>query len=99
MQLTDRAGVLVNAGLVFFTFLTSLAGIFLKLKRLWLKIYSGLVLACAMLTLILGLLIWFSTLKTRANMGTVWSQQPPNVQDLLQQKVSRYRCHHSNRLP
>lgn len=65
----------------------SLPGLFLISKRVWLKIHSWLVLVCATVTLILGLVIWFLTLETRTNMGAIWARQTPSMQQLLQQKV------------
>lgn len=44
-----------------------------------------------MVTLILGLDIWFSTLQTRASLGIMWGQQTSHMQSLLQQKVRRPR--------
>ena len=56
-------------------------------NRIWLKIHGWMVVVCAWFTLILGLIIWFDTLRTRSNLSTVWAQQTPQVQSLLQQKV------------
>ena len=82
-------GAIVNAGLVFLTFLISLPGATMSTNRSLLKLHSWLVIACALLTLVLGLAIWFSTLKTRSNLSVLWSRQTPDMQSLLQQRV---RC-------
>jgi hypothetical protein len=40
-----------------------------------------------MVSMVIGLVLWFDTLKTRSNLSTVWAAQPQEVQSLLQQKV------------
>ncbi|EHK97675.1 hypothetical protein M7I_6560 [Glarea lozoyensis 74030] len=40
---------------------------------------------CAIFTLVLGLDIWFETLKTRSNLAVIWSAQPADTQSLIQQ--------------
>ena len=37
--------------------------------------------------MVIGLVLWFDTLKTRSNLSTVWAAQTQEVQSLLQQKV------------
>lgn len=44
-----------------------------------------------MLTLVIGLDVWFSTLKTRANLAVMWSQESPQIQQLLQERVRKTR--------
>lgn len=78
----------VNAVLVFVTFLLSLPVFILPSNRKWLNVHGWLVVFCATFTLILGLVIWFDTLKTRANLASLWAQESPLVQSLLQQRVS-----------
>lgn len=56
-------------------------------SRLWLKLHGGLVVACAIVTLALGLRIWFLTLQTRSNLGLLWARQSRENQSILQQKV------------
>lgn len=46
-----------------------------------------MVVVCAIFTLVIGLDVWFETLKTRENLSAIWNQQPNNVQSLLQQEV------------
>lgn len=46
-----------------------------------------MVVVCAIFTLVVGLRVWFDTLKTRANLSSLWGQQTPQVQSLLQQRV------------
>jgi len=82
------AGV-VNAIVVFATFLTSLAALALPTNRTWLKIQGWGVVVCSFFTLILGLIIWFNTLQTRNNLMAIWVAQPTNVQSLLQ---DRFDC-------
>jgi len=58
-------------------------------NRFWLKIQGWLVLVCATFTLVLGVIVWFTTLRTRAELDTVWGQQSAAMQSMLQQKVCR----------
>lgn len=82
------AGV-VNAIFVFVTFLLSLPALFLPTNRGWLRAQGWLVVACAMFTLGLGVAIWVETLQTRRNLSVLWGRETPQIQSLLQQKVSR----------
>ncbi|KAL8716125.1 MAG: hypothetical protein Q9220_000030 [cf. Caloplaca sp. 1 TL-2023] len=82
-------GVLVDAGLVFVTFLASVPGLIITKRRFWFQIHLWLVLASIVLTLTIGLTIWFSTLKTRANLALMWHDESPQIQHLLQQRVRR----------
>lgn len=56
-------------------------------NRRWLKIHGWMVVVCALFTLVLGLDIWFHTLKTRAYLNVIWADQPPRTQSLLQRSV------------
>lgn len=82
-------GAIFNAGLIFFTFFVSLPGVVLPLpsSRTWLKLHAGLVVACAIVTLALGLRVWLLTLQTRSNLGLLWARQSREHQSVLQQKV------------
>ncbi|KAL8654354.1 MAG: hypothetical protein Q9210_001549 [Variospora velana] len=82
-------GALADAGLIFATFVISLPALVLANDRIWLKVHSWMVLVCIMLTLVIGLDVWFSTLKTRANLAVMWSQENPQIQQLLQE---RWQC-------
>lgn len=81
------AGV-VNAIFVFATFLLSLPALFLPTNRGWLRAQGWLVVVCATFTLSLGVAIWVETLQTRSNLNVLWGREPPQIQSLLQQKVS-----------
>ncbi|KAL8872179.1 MAG: hypothetical protein Q9174_002148 [Haloplaca sp. 1 TL-2023] len=84
------SGALANAGLIFLTFLASIPGLFSSTNRISLKVHSWMVLVCVIFTLVIGLDIWFSTLKTRSNLAVVWDAQGPQIQELLQDRVSCY---------
>lgn len=85
-------GALFNAGLVFFTFLISLPALLLPSNRVWFTIHGWLVMLCGITTLVLGLNVWFSTLKTRSNVGDIWRRQADSDLSLIQQKVSQTRA-------
>jgi len=82
-----RAAGIANAIFVFVTFLVSLPALAMPMSRTWLKLQAWLTVCCSIFTLVLGLFIWFHTLKTRSNLSTVWGQQTSSVQDLLQTRV------------
>lgn len=48
-----------------------------------------MVLTCILVTLVIGLDVWFSTLKTRANLAIMWRQESAPIQRLLQERVGR----------
>jgi protein-S-isoprenylcysteine O-methyltransferase Ste14 len=78
---------MVNAIFIFVTFLFSIPAIVMPMTRGWVKLYGMMVVFCAIFTLVLGLDIWFGTLKTRTNLGNVWTTQPPSTRSLVQQNV------------
>ncbi|KAK6538957.1 phospholipid scramblase 1 [Orbilia ellipsospora] len=68
------------------TFLFSLPGLALPQSIFWLRVHGWLLVACAIYSLVLGLIIWVATLTERAQMFTAWDDVGPSVQTLLQQK-------------
>ena len=80
-------GVIAAGVMTFITFLISLPGAVLSTNRIWLKITGFMIAMTALVTLVIGVDIWFSTLQTRSNLGITWEQQTPLSQSLLQQKV------------
>lgn len=76
-----------NAVVVFVTFLISIPAMVMPMTRGWLKFHGYMTVVCALYTMILGLIIWFETLKTRKNLAQVWLAQPASSQSLLQQEV------------
>jgi len=73
--------------LVFLTFIASLPGLTFTTQRTWLKVHSWMVLGCIIVTLVIGLEIWYSTLQTRANLAVMWDAEGPQMQQLLQARV------------
>ncbi|KAL9031458.1 MAG: hypothetical protein Q9196_000519 [Gyalolechia fulgens] len=86
---TPLNGALADAGLIFLAFLTSIPGLIVTAKRSWFKVHSWMVLVCILVTLVIGLEIWFSTLKTRSNLAVMWQKESPQMQHLLQE---RFQC-------
>lgn len=84
----------IDAILMFTTFLLSLPALFMRRNRIFLVLHACGVVACAVLTLVIGLVIWYSTLQTRQNFAPVWNSQPALVQSLLQFKFEC--CGYSN---
>lgn len=85
------AGI-ANGALVGATFVSALPSFALSTSRGWLRAHAWLVVVCAIFTLVLGLDIWVQTLKLRANLGQTWNLNTPQVQSLLQRKVSGHAC-------
>lgn len=83
--------------MVFVTFLLSLPAMVLPTTRAWLKIHGYMVVVCALFTLVIGLDIWFDTLKSRSKLLDVWTAQPSGVQSLLQQEVGALRSYNDSR--
>ncbi|TVY57059.1 hypothetical protein LCER1_G003114 [Lachnellula cervina] len=83
-----------NAVMVFVTFLISVPAMVMPTTRGWLKFHGYMTVVCALFTMIIGLDIWFDTLKTRKNLALVWNQQPATSQSLLQEKLNC--CGYSN---
>lgn len=73
--------------MVFVSFLVSIPGLVLQTNRGWLKAFGWSTILSAIFTLVLGLDIWFSTLKTRSNLRSMWARESPQTQSLLQQRV------------
>jgi hypothetical protein len=59
----------------------------MPMTRGWLKFHGYMTVVCAIFTLVIGLSIWFETLKTRKNLSSIWVSQPASTQSLLQQRV------------
>lgn len=83
----NNAAAIVNAIIMFVTFLTTIPALLMPTSRMWLKLHGYLVFVCAMVSMVIGLVLWFDTLKTRSNLSDVWAAQTQEVQSLLQQKV------------
>jgi len=75
-----------NAILIFLTFATSLPAMVLPNTRGWLKLHGYMVVVNIVFTLVIGLAIWFETLKTRSNLGVLFALQDDNRRSLIQQE-------------
>lgn len=88
LVLTVIAAAGVNALFIFATFLLSVPAIVFPTHRTFLRIHGYAVVFCALFSLTIGLIIWFSTLKTKSNLSVIWFNTP-DAQSLLQQK---FKC-------
>lgn len=79
------AGI-VNAVLIFATFLASLPALFLPANRAWLRAQGWMVTITGVFTLALGIVIWVETLQTRSRLFGLWQDEAPLAQSLLQEK-------------
>jgi hypothetical protein len=79
------AGI-ANSIFYFVTFVATIPAVATQ-SRGWLKISGGLVVLTALVSMILGLYIWILTLKTKDDFAPLWSQQTPQIQDLMQTAV------------
>ncbi|KAG0651399.1 hypothetical protein D0Z07_1677 [Hyphodiscus hymeniophilus] len=77
-----------NAVLVFVTFLLSVPAMVIPMTRGWLKFTGYMTVICALYTMVVGLVIWFDTLRMRENLLPVWQALPASSQSLLQQEFS-----------
>ncbi|RFU32502.1 hypothetical protein B7463_g3836, partial [Scytalidium lignicola] len=88
LQVCPLTAGVVNAVFIFVTFLVAIPALMMPMTRGWLILHGYMVVFCALFTLILGLRIWFETLKTRANLSHIWNDQSTTVQSLLQESLS-----------
>ncbi|ODQ56191.1 hypothetical protein SAICODRAFT_16219 [Saitoella complicata NRRL Y-17804] len=72
---------------------TSLSAIFglrrTPSSRTYLMVHAYALIACAVTTLILGLLVWFITLIERADIANIWTSSSPTIQATLQ---DQFKC-------
>lgn len=80
--------LLANAAIILVTFLLCIPALIIPTSRTSLKIHGWFIVICAVFTLILGINEWLQTLTIRANLRTVWGEQPDKVQSLVQQKFN-----------
>ncbi|RMZ90039.1 hypothetical protein DV736_g2745, partial [Chaetothyriales sp. CBS 134916] len=85
---------MINAFIMMFGFLLSLPALLLPRNRLFLHLLTIIIIASAIITLAIGLDIWFSTLETHRNLAPIWSSSPPVTQSILQFKFQC--CGYSN---
>ncbi|KUL91731.1 hypothetical protein ZTR_01233 [Talaromyces verruculosus] len=86
LKMVPEKVALVNAIIVFATFVLALPSMIMRDSRLWLQLQGWLVIFSGVFTLVIGLIIWIETLRTRATLNTSWGQQTSSVQSLLQQR-------------
>lgn len=79
------AGI-VNGVLVLVTFVLTLPAIALP-TRGWLKLSGYLIVINAVYSVVLGLYLWISTLRTKESFSPIWNAQSAQVQDFMQTSV------------
>jgi hypothetical protein len=79
---------MINAFVIFGAVLVAIPALFLPQPRFryFLVAHTYLVVGSALFTLAIGLDIWFSTLKTKANFEPVFTSQTTYIQSMLQYK-------------
>lgn len=77
---------MVNSIIMFITFLLSVPAFFMRRNRTYLKLHAWGVVLAALLTLGIGLSIWFDTLETHKNLAPIWNKQSQDIQSMLQDK-------------
>ncbi|KIW75951.1 hypothetical protein AYO20_05175 [Fonsecaea nubica] len=80
---------IVNSVIMLIAFLLSVPAFFMRRNRTFLKFHAWGVVVAAVLTLAIGLDIWFSTLQTKKNLAPIWNAQAPATQTMLQ---SKFQC-------
>ncbi|KAF4635792.1 hypothetical protein G7Y89_g2310 [Cudoniella acicularis] len=88
LNMCPLSAAIGNAVVVFITFLISVPAMVMPMTRGWLKFHGYMTVVCALFTMIIGLDIWFDTLKTRKNLSDIWNIQPATTQSLLQQTLN-----------
>ena len=74
----------MNAALVFVTALVAVPGVINSKDRKILRLHSWMIIVCGGVSLVVGLVIWFFTLKTRSNLLAIYENQTPTVHSALQ---------------
>ena len=85
---------MVNSVIMFITFLISVPAFFIPSNRTYLKVHAWGVVLSALLTLGIGLTIWFQTLQTHKNLAPIFNDQTAAIQSMLQAKFQC--CGYSN---
>jgi len=85
---------MVNSIVMFVAFLLSLPALFMPRNRTYLKLHATGVVLAALLTLAIGLSIWYPTLETHKNLAPIWNAQSSTIQSMLQLKFQC--CGYSN---
>ena len=83
-------GAIANAALVFISALVAVPGLLMSKNRSILRLHSYLVLICAVVSLVVGLIIWFNTLQTRTILGNTYALQTPAMQKAIQEEVRQH---------
>ncbi|KAK4453520.1 hypothetical protein QBC34DRAFT_208837 [Podospora aff. communis PSN243] len=76
------AGI-ANAIFVFATFVVTIPGIITP-ARGWLKVSGIMATFSAIFSMIIGLFLWITTLKTKGDFAPLWMAQPAAIQELMQ---------------
>lgn len=84
---TPLTAGIVNAVFIFVSFVFVLPAFFLRTNKSFLRLHGWAVVVSGTFTLILGLIIWIETLRTRNLLGNIWASEKPSTQNLLQEKV------------
>src|SRR5271170_1362238 len=64
----------INAIFIFATFILSIPAMASTTRRTILRCHGYAVVFCAVFSMLIGLVIWFETLKTQSNMAALWAQ-------------------------
>ncbi|RAL59159.1 hypothetical protein DID88_006715 [Monilinia fructigena] len=68
-----------NAVVIFFSFLLSIPAMTLSTTRGWLKLHGYMVVISGIFTLVIGLDIWFGTLRSKESLFDTWNKQSDTV--------------------
>ncbi|KAK0390894.1 hypothetical protein NLU13_0397 [Sarocladium strictum] len=87
MEFPLNAGI-ANGAFIIVTFVASLPGLLMPMRG-WLKASGYMITVCGLFTLCIGVYLWIMTLNMRENFFSVYVDQDPSVQDLIQ---TRFEC-------
>lgn len=85
-ELTNDIAGIANAVMVFINFALTLPALATPARGL-LKTAGYMIAVNALFSLILGVDLWVTTLKTKQEFSEIWISQPPEVQSLMQTRV------------
>ena len=84
-----RIAAYINAALIFATFLLAIPGFLHAKDKHFLRLHAWAIIVCGATSLVVGLIIWVSTLQTRTMLGYVWAQKSTEEQSQLQKQACR----------
>ena len=86
LQNTPLISAVINGAFIFLTFVLAIPGFLRAKDKFFLRLHSWALIACGATSLVVGLIVWVSTLRTRTNLGDMWMQKSTAELSALQKQ-------------